>query len=660
MKINFSFIQLFFIACLCFGFLPNVSFGQNKFDQVIDSILKQEISTKEKVDRLIKLAAQNRYATNSRKLISSALEISKSEEDDEMLANTFYALGNYYFFGGQNDSSLTALDNADEYVHNKDKMLRASILSTRGGVYSRSGDILLAIETQLEAKKILEDLRATKLDSAKSVRRRGKLMVLNNSLANLYLKTEDYELALTTYNETFDLAKKLNNLPNAAIILSNKGELLLRLGRNIEALKVSKEAKKMKEDAKLPTRFIALSNYNIGQAYKALDSTVQSLDYLNLALEQSTKTNYKRGKMVSLAARGLLYLEQQELNQAKEDCTTANKIAITINENEFKIKTCNCLYRVEKELGNTTASLGHFEKYTSLKDSIFNEKNVRNFTKVSMQYEFDKKEAEQQLILAEKTRQRNRIIAISAVLGFVALLIIFFYKKRLKYQSTIALQEQALKNQEIVKLQQENRLTAINSMVDGQEKERARIAKDLHDGLGGLLSSVKSHFLATQENKDKKTVEKTETLIDQACSEVRRISHNMMPHALVISGLEDGLKDIAERLEVANYEITLEINQIPKLDPTKEVMVYRLVQEFISNIKKHANASSIFIQLYAHDKTVYLMIEDNGKGFDISSLKNKKGLGLQSIESRVAYLNGSIDWDSKIGNGTTVNVSFEV
>jgi len=366
----------------------------------------------------------------------------------------------------------------------------------------------------------------------------------------------------------------------------------------------------MKEDAKLPTRFIALSNYNIGQAYKALDSTVQSLDYLNLALEQSTKTNYKRGKMVSLAARGLLYLEQQELNQAKEDCTTANKIAITINENEFKIKTCNCLYRVEKELGNTTASLGHFEKYTSLKDSIFNEKNVRNFTKVSMQYEFDKKEAEQQ--------------------------------------------------QEIVKLQQENRLTAINSMVDGQEKERARIAKDLHDGLGGLLSSVKSHFLATQENKDKKTVEKTETLIDQACSEVRRISHNMMPHALVISGLEDGLKDIAERLEVANYEITLEINQIPKLDPTKEVMVYRLVQEFISNIKKHANASSIFIQLYAHDKTVYLMIEDNGKGFDISSLKNKKGLGLQSIESRVAYLNGSIDWDSKIGNGTTVNVSFEV
>lgn len=660
MKKKTFFSKAVFILILSIWLFPSISAGQNKFDPVLDSILGAEISNSNKVDSLIKLAAANRYTKDTRKLINNALHISKNDRDHDMLANTYYALGNYHFFGGQNDSSLTALDHADEYVNTEDKMLKASILSTRGGIYSRSGDVLLAIETQLEAKELLEGMEIITLDSTQNVRRKGKLMVLNNSLANLYLNTEDYELALKTYDETFDLAQRLNNLPNSSIILSNKGELLYRMGRNMEALKVSKEAKKLKEKANLPLRFIALSNHNIGQVYKALDSSVQALNYINLALKQSIETNYDRGRMLGLAERGLIYLEQQKLEEAQKDCLTANTIALKTNDSDSKIKTCNCLYQVEKELGNAFTSLKYFEQYTSLKDSIFNEKNVRNFTKISMQYEFDKKEAEQELVLAAKNRQRNRLIAISAVLGFLAFLLTVFYRKRLRYQNTIASQKQALNHQEIIKLQQENRITAINSMVDGQEKERARIAKDLHDGLGGLLSSVKSHFLATQESNENKTIEKTEKLIDEACSEVRRISHNMMPHALVMSGLEDGLKDIAERLEVANYEVTLEINKLPNLNATKEVMVYRLVQEIISNIKKHAEAKSIFIQLYSQADTIYLTVEDDGKGFDIEKAKTQKGLGLNNIESRVAYLNGTIDWDTKLGVGTTVNVSFEI
>lgn len=198
----------------------------------------------------------------------------------------------------------------------------------------------------------------------------------------------------------------------------------------------------------------------------------------------------------------------------------------------------------------------------------------------------------------------------------------------------------------------------MNSMIEGQEKERTRIAKDLHDGLGSLLSSVKSHFLVTVNDVNTNTAKKTEALIDSACSEVRRISHNMMPHALAISGLEDGVKDIAERLTVSGYDVSLEINSLPKLDSTKEVIVYRLVQEITSNIKKHAEAKSIFIQLYAHDSEVHLTIEDNGKGFDLKEIEDKKGLGLQNIESRVAYLNGEIDWDTEKGRGTTINIKF--
>ena len=173
-------------------------------------------------------------------------------------------------------------------------------------------------------------------------------------------------------------------------------------------------------------------------------------------------------------------------------------------------------------------------------------------------------------------------------------------------------------------------------------------------------SSVKSHYIAVTENhtSNKETVDKTEQLIDYACNEVRRISHNMVPHTLAVSGLSDGIKDLADRLTIDNYEVTLDINKLPKLDATKEAMVYRLVQEIVSNIKKHANAKSIFIQLYAHNDQVFLTVEDDGVGFDLKESKNKKGLGLKNIESRVAYLNGEIDWDSKKGKGTTINITF--
>lgn len=645
---------------LLFAF-SNVN-AQNKFDVVIDSILSSDSNTRDKIKFLGTLAGQERYTPPTRKLITTAFNISRQNDDKWLLANSYYSLGNFYFFNGQLDSSLVALDLAESNLTPKDKLIKASILSTRGGVYSRSGNVLLAINAQLEGKTILENIDTLKLDSLDNVRKTGRLMASSNSLANLYLKTEDYDLALKTYEETFLLAKGLHNLPNTAIILSNKGELLNKMGRFKEALEVSKRAKQMKIDAKLPLRFIALSNYNIGQTYKAIDSVQLALQYFNISLEQSEESHYNRGKMLALSDRGLIFLEQNKITQAKEDCLVAYQIANTIDESDSKIKTCNCLYKVERALGNSKESLAYFEKYTTLKDSIFNEKNIRRLTQMSMQYDFDKKEAEQQEIIKAKDRKRNLLLIGVSVLLVFSLLLLAFYRKRLKYRKTIAKQNEILKNQEIKELEQQNRLTAINSMINGQEKERSRIAKDLHDGLGSLLTSVKSHFLATQDDKisNEKTVTKTASLIDQACSEVRRISHNMMPHALTISGIQDSIKDIAARLEIDNYNVTLEINSLPKLTDTQEVMIYRLIQEIVSNIKKHAEAKNIFIQLFSHNKAVHLIVEDDGKGFDITKVRIKKGLGLKNIESRVAYLNGTIDWDSKKGSGTTVNINFNI
>lgn len=653
--------SIVFCLFLFFSLFEAQLYAQKELSAFLDSIVNSEGTNNDKVMAMARLAGGQRYAPVSKKLILKALEISKSDGNPLLLANSYYSLGNYYFYNAEMDSSLVALDLADEHLREQsDEILRASILSTRGGIYNRSGDVILAITTNLNAKGILERIDTLKIDSLGRHQLKGKKLVLNNSLANLYLKTDDHDNALKNYNEAFALATSLKSLPNASIILSNKGELLAKMGQFEQSLKISKQAKQMKIEAGLPARFIGTSNLNIGIAYKGLDSIEKAMDYFDQALDLIGKGKNELVKMHALAERGMLYSKLGKLEQAKEDCSTALDIANYVNDIDSKIKACECLYKVENGLGNYKESLQNFERYTQLKDSLFNEKNVRKMTQMGMQYEFDKKEAEQQLVIEKKNRQKNQFLAGAITLAIFVLLLFIFFRKRLKYQNTIAAQQQTLKDQEIIKLQQQNRLTAMNSMIEGEEKERSRIAKDLHDGLGSLLSSVKSHFTATVEggSNNLEVVNKTQSLIDRACTEVRRISHNMMPHALTISGLEDGIKDIAERLTVSGYDVSLEVNELPKLDSTKEVMIYRLVQEIVSNIKKHADAKSIFIQLYTHGNQVHLTVEDDGNGFDWKEAKNNKGLGLQNIESRVAYLNGEIDWDTEKGRGTTININF--
>ena len=235
----------------------------------------------------------------------------------------------------------------------------------------------------------------------------------------------------------------------------------------------------------------------------------------------------------------------------------------------------------------------------------------------------------------------------------------------MKDQKTIATQKQALKDQEIKELQQKNKLLALNSMIEGQEAERLRIAKDLHDSLGGLLSTVKAHFTTIQKEieqlEELNITAKTNSLIDEACIEVRRISHNMMPHALSISGLQGAVEDIAENLRDEGYEATLEVNHLPeKIEATKEVMIYRLVQEIISNIRKHAEAKSVLIQILGYKKELNLIIEDDGKGFIYDEAMEKGGLGLKSINSRVQFLDGTISWDSQPNKGTSVTINIPI
>lgn len=199
-------------------------------------------------------------------------------------------------------------------------------------------------------------------------------------------------------------------------------------------------------------------------------------------------------------------------------------------------------------------------------------------------------------------------------------------------------------------------------MLEGQEKERFRIARDLHDGLGSLLSSVKAHF-SNIENEIKQlekisVFEKAQKMMDNAVEEVRRISQNLMPPILTTQGLPNALRNLVADFGITNnLEISIDIQKMEeRLEINKEIVLYRVSQELLNNIRKHSKAKNVEINLYGLDKNVQLIVEDDGIGFDSS--KSSKGIGLISLRSRVELLGGHLELDTAINEGTTVSISI--
>lgn len=609
-------------------------------------------------------AGQNRYTKPTRKLITKAIAISKESDNAEMLANSYYSLGNYHYFNAQLDSANVYLDKSFSYLpEGKLPFVRSGILATKGGIANQNDAISESIVYTMQAREILDKIDTIALTEVEKRKRKGQNFVLANSLANLYNKTEDFETSLVYYSIANEAALSMGDNRAAGVITSNKGNLLLKMSREEEALEAFKEGKALKLKGGASPISVAFTELNIGTAYVKLNQDKKAMSSLNNALNIFEEKNYETGIAEALPERGILFIKQGKFDLAIADCEKAKSLIEVINVPDLMSKACECLYDAYKRKGNFEKALNNFEMFTVARDSVINEKNIKSLTQIEMQYDFNKKQEEQEEILQKEKRLKRNILIGLVTLAVFSIIIIAFLRKRMQYKNKLAIQTEALQQQKITELQQKNKLVAMNSMIEGQEAERLRIAKDLHDSLGGLLSTVKAHFTTIQNEIEQLSelnlTEKTNDLIDEACIEVRRISHNMMPHALSISGLQGAIEDVATHLTEQGYGVTLEITNLPAtIEPTKEVMIYRLVQEIISNIRKHAEAKNILIQLVGHQQEINLLVEDDGKGFNLEEAIAKGGLGLKSINSRVAYLDGSIDWDTQPNNGTSLTINI--
>jgi len=285
-------------------------------------------------------------------------------------------------------------------------------------------------------------------------------------------------------------------------------------------------------------------------------------------------------------------------------------------------------------------------------DSLFSQKNKNAIAKL------ESEKVLQQLTAINKQKSiLNRILIGSAA----ALLLIGILGYR-NFRS-----RQKIQQQQITQLEKDKQLLAIDAMLKGQEEERSRLAKDLHDGLGGMLSGVKLSFVNMKENliMDAGSVTSFENSIlqlDNTIAELRKVAHNLMPEALVKFGLKNALLDFCNSMQLGGKTkiIFEQLGTERLLSNTADLYIYRIVQELINNAIKHADADQILVQLTKTNDKVLLTVEDDGKGYTTEHIQSAKGIGLKNIQQRVDYLKGKIDIASQAEEGTSVNIELYV
>jgi two-component system, NarL family, sensor kinase len=211
-------------------------------------------------------------------------------------------------------------------------------------------------------------------------------------------------------------------------------------------------------------------------------------------------------------------------------------------------------------------------------------------------------------------------------------------------------------------------LLATATVLKGQKEERSRLANDLNDGRGGVLSGVKYSFNNMKDNlimtpENMLGFERGLHMLDSSISELRRVAHSMMPEVLMKFGLNTALKDFCTSINGSGViKIVYQSYGIDdlKLEQATSVTIYRIVQELLNNVIKHAAATKAVVQVNKEGNKLLITVEDDGKGFDTALLNQAKGIGWTNIKYRLDYLQGKLDVQSQAGKGTLVNVEVTV
>ena len=381
----------------------------------------------------------------------------------------------------------------------------------------------------------------------------------------------------------------------------------------------------------------------------------KSIQGFNNAIKIAKKSNHFESMTIAYKGLAKNYLQSKKYEIAKKYVDSSLKISESNNMRFEKLDGLKLLSDIAFANQDIKLAMDYDKKSDQLKDSIDADNLKEITTKYEQKYESEKKDAQIKLQKSQ-IKQKNifNYILLTGAL-FLTLILVLSYRN---YN-----QRKKIQQQKIVELEKEKELLATQSLLKGQEEERTRLAKDLHDGLGGLLSGVKLQlgsmktdvYLLSQQNIN--TFDRALLKLDESINEMRRVAHNMMPETLLKFGLKQAILDYCDTLsQNQKFTIHCELHNIEKnLNATTEVILYRIIQELVNNAIKHSQATNILVQVLKDEKNkIFITIEDNGIGFFTKEINILESAGIRNIQSRINYLKGTLDIKSEIGKGTSI------
>jgi len=502
-----------------------------------------------------------------------------------------------------------------------------------------------------------------------------------------YLKVEKYFNEIhnkpylgLVYDVLQVLYRKLNEYPKAVIYgekavnllscnpTSNEyADALINLSNSYMAVNPTHAGKAMKGLTKAIR--IARKNKNfyleeiafieIGDIYYQLCEMKKAKHFYEQALMLNKKTNYKKG--VCSATNGLACCELY-YNNYREAEKLARDVLAFATENNFmkeKEKAFSMLAQLELVKHDYTGYRTFLRQKDSLSNVIMNDQIIRAIKDKETIYETQKKQIQIELLQKDKKIQSIYILGLIVISLFLIILGLIVRRTQNRKQLLIE-KDSELKVQRISELEKEKKLTATQAILVGEEKERKRLARDLHDGLGGMLSVVKLNFLhmkgnAVIQETDVQLFNKALEMLDDSISELRRVAHNLMPESLIRYGLKAALNDFCQSIDIVKLHF---FGEERFLIEQFKIASFRIIQELVNNAIKHAAATEINVQVIVEHDRMNIVVHDNGIGFDPSSIDYTQTTGLNSIRMRVESLNGSMDLLSHPGQGTEVEVNF--
>lgn len=549
-----------------------------------------------------------------------------------------YADSAFLFFKG--DTARKVLLNVG-YLHNN-----------LAGDYYKMGDYQMAIDNYIKAGQILEKYRPEAMASVYS------------SMAEVYEKLFLPAKALEYDIKAIGVAEKSGDKSSIVKRYLNYAGRHVNLQKFEEADRLLNKIEPMVMEVQESFAFVYFYQ-NRGYVFKHRKQLKQAIDAFKKAYSYAEKSDDKYQQLSLLTPLSDCLMDAGNMDEAYVYIDTLLTQSTRFKMRFGQLNAYNSFAGWYSAKGNYKIAFEYLQKRSVLADSINTEEIKEKIATAETRFKVLGKDKEIKLLQSEKElqqlsiRQKN-ILNYILLGGASGLLFILFLSYR-NYRN-----KQKLQQQRINELETENQLAATEAVLKGEEQERTRLAKDLHDGLGGMLSGIKyslntmkGNLIMTPDNAQ--AFERSMDMLDSSIKEMRRVAHNMMPEALLKFGLDTALKDFCNDINSSgalkvNYQsIGLDKKTI---DQTNAIAIYRIVQELLNNTMKHAAATTAIVQVTHIDDILSITVEDDGKGFDTLTLKNEKGIGWTNIQNRVEFLKGKLDINSQPGKGTSVHIEL--